>query len=122
MWNIALDQNSAPKIGQSSTSNNPNRGLITIRSDTKDSVKYEIGYYSLGHFSKFVDPNAYRIQSNSFENQLESVAFINPDKSIIVIVSNRENGEKRVKFQWQLKSFEVSLSGLSTSTFKFKSI
>ena len=121
MWNIALDQNSGPKIGQSSTSSNPNKGLVTIRSDSMDSIKYEIGYFSLGHFSKFVEPNSRRIQSNSYDNQLESVAFVNPDKSIIVVVSNRESGEKKVKIQWQLKSFEVSLSGLSASTFRFSS-
>ena len=80
-----------------------------------------MGYYSLGHFSKFVDPNSYRIQSNTFENQLESVAFLNPDKSIVVIVSNRETGQKRVKIQWNVKSFEADLGGLSTSTFKFNS-
>ena len=86
-----------------------------------DTVKYEMGYYSLGHFSKFVEPNSFRIQSNTYENQLESVAFLNPDKSIVVVVSNRESGQKRVKIQWQVKSFEVNLSGLSTSTFKFSS-
>jgi glucosylceramidase len=80
-----------------------------------------MGYFSLGHFSKFVEPNSYRIQSNTFENQLESVAFLNPDKSIVVIISNRESGQKRVKIQWNVKSFEVDLSGLSVSTFKFNS-
>lgn len=80
-----------------------------------------MGYFSLGHFSKFVEPNSYCIQSNTFENQLESVAFLNPDQSIVVIISNRESGQKRVKIQWNVKSFEVDLSGLSVSTFKFNS-
>jgi glucosylceramidase len=53
MWNIALDQNSSPKLAGVDGSNS-NRGLVTIRSDVNDTWSYEMGYYSLGHFSKFL--------------------------------------------------------------------
>lgn len=118
MWNVALDQNGGPSVLNDNT---VNRGLLKIRSDQIDSVTYEMGYYSLGHFSKFVDPNAYRISSNMFYNDIENVAFINPDKSIVVIVLSRTSSAKNVRIQWRNKWFEAFIPGYSASTFKFNS-
>lgn len=118
MWNIALDQNSSPKLAGVDTSNS-NRGLVTIRSDVNDTWSYEMGFYSLGHFGKFVQPGAYRIQSTSFQDDVETVAFLNPDNTIVVVVSNRKTNLRKIKLRWNFKSFELDMPGSSAITFKF---
>jgi glucosylceramidase len=120
MWNVALDQNGGPNVfnGQ----NTVNRGLLTIRSDQMDSVTYEMGFYSLGHFSKFVDPNAVRINTNTFNNDMENVAFLNPDKSIVLCVSSQTSTSRTVRVQWRNKWFEAVVPGQGAATFKFPSV
>ena len=64
-----------------------NRGLITINTDT-NSWDYNVDYYTLGHISKFVDPGAQRIDSTSLDNNIETVAFKNPDGSKVLVLAN----------------------------------
>jgi len=82
-WNLALDENHGP------TNNGcPGcRGLITVNSKTKD-VKYEVDYFALGHFSKFVLPGARRIGSMSSNPALHQVAFANKDGRLAVVAHN----------------------------------
>ncbi|WP_281884628.1 RICIN domain-containing protein [Paenibacillus sp. YYML68] len=116
MWNIALDQNSGPALhGIDAT----NRGLLTIRSDTTDNVTYNPQYYGLGHSSKFVDPGAYRVNSNTFQDNMESVAYRNPDGSIALILSNRLTSAKTVKIQWGSQSFTYQVPAEGAITFKW---
>lgn len=117
-WNVALDQNSSPKLNGVDP-NGVNRGLITIRSDVNDDVKYESGYYSMGHFSKFVNPDAFVITSDSYQDYLESVAFINPDNTIVVVVSNRLKEPKNVKINWNNNYILFSLDSYETVTLKW---
>lgn len=61
-----------------------------IIADTVNNVvNYEISYYYIGHFSKFIRPGSIRIASSSFTDQLETAAFKTPDSKIILIVLNR---------------------------------
>ena len=120
MWNVALDQNGGPNVFDGK--NTVNRGLLTIRSDQMDSVTYEMGFYSLGHFSKFVDPNAFRINTNTFYNDMENVAFLNPDKSIVLCVSSQTSTSRTVRVQWKNKWFEAVVPGNGAATFKFSSV
>jgi glucosylceramidase len=80
-----------------------------------------IGYYTLGHFSKFIDPNAYRINTNTFNGDIENVAFLNPDKTIVIVVSSRTATTRTVRVQWRNKWFDASIPGNSATTFKFAS-
>ncbi len=116
MWNIALDEHSLPALIGSDNTNKP---LLTIRSDQKDNVTFERGFFSLGHFSKFVNPNAYRINSNTFDNDIENVAFLNSDNTVVVIISSRTSETRLVKIKWKNQSFEVKIPPLSATTLKF---
>jgi glucosylceramidase len=120
-WNVALDQNSAPKLAGVDP-NAVNRGLMTIRSDQMDAVKFESGYYSMGHSSKFVDPGAYRIDSNDFFDDLENVAYYNPDKTIVVVMTNRKITNKLVKVRWNGKSMRFNIAPYGSATVKFSTI
>lgn len=118
-WNIALDQNASPKLAGVDTSNS-NRGFLTIRSDSTDSVTRNTSYYSMGHTSKFVDPGAYRIESNSFTGDIEDVAYKNPDGSKVVVLSNRTSIQKSVKIKWGSQSFTYTVPEKAAVTFKWR--
>lgn len=99
-WNIALDENGGPDyyydVNQHHDSTN--RGLITINSDGTWSKN--VDYYTLGHVSKFVNPGARRIDSTSLDNNIETVAFKNPDGSKVLIMANLIDKEQEVKIKW----------------------
>ncbi|CAF0962886.1 unnamed protein product [Brachionus calyciflorus] len=117
MWNIALDENSKPNVMGDTGSN---RGLLQISSKGIDDVKYESLFYALGHFSKFVEKDAFRIDSNTFEQILESVAFLNPDKSVVLILLSRTKYEKNISLEFKGKYFNLNIPPMSATTLKFK--
>lgn len=118
LWNAALDQNSGPSvIGD----DNPNEGMLLIRSDRKDAVSYNGQYYYLGHLSKFVRPGAERVASPSWVGDVETVGFVNTDGSRVLVAANRKHSERKIEVNWEGRSFVYSLPARSMMTFKWRS-
>ncbi len=46
-------------------------------------------YYYIGHFSKYIRPGAKRIATTKYCEQIYTIAFKNPDDSIVLIMMNR---------------------------------
>ena len=76
---------------------------MTVNSRNDGSWQPEVEYFLIGHFSKFVKPGALRIDSTTFADDLESVAFRNPDGSVVVVVADGSWGAS--------KDFAVSYKG-----------
>ena len=56
-----------------------------------------IDYYSLGHLSRFVRKGAVRIASTDLSAQnLDNVAFKNPDGSKVLVVMNNQADARKV--------------------------
>lgn len=119
MWNLALDENAEPSRLGRRPSTDMNKGLLTIRQDRQDDVTFESGFYALGHFSKFVDPAAYRISSNTINDEIESVAFQNPDSTIVIVVYSRLNEDKQVRIKWGSQLVQAVVPAKGAATFKF---
>ena len=114
-FNLALDENFGPHIGGCTNCN----GIVTVNQST-GAVTYNYDYYSLGHVSKFVDPGAYRIQSNTFgNNSIETVAFKNPDGTKVLIALNSSASSKKFKVRFSNQSFTYTLSPGAVATFKW---
>lgn len=81
-WNILLDEKGGPNhVG--------NFCFAPMHADTQTGeLKYTNSYYYIGHFSKFIKPDAKRIIASPSRSQLISTAFRNPDGSVVVIVMN----------------------------------
>jgi len=78
-WNTSLIQNSISRWGWKQNS------LVSVDPETK-TYKYNFDYYVLKHLSHYLKPGAKRLSvGGSFQNLL---AFINPDKSVVVILQN----------------------------------
>jgi glucosylceramidase len=63
-----------------------------FHADTRtDELIYTPTYYYLGHFSKFVRPQAQRMSTSSSRNFLLATSFINEDNQMATIVMNHTN-------------------------------
>jgi len=107
MWNIALDEHGGPKaLGGGPWC----RGLLTVKSNLQ--VDRNEDFYALAHLSKFVAPGARRVEASA----PNSVAFLNPDGGVVVIVSNRQ-GSKTFTIRCRDKVVKAELPGNSVATF-----
>ena len=117
LWNLALNQNHEPYLGGCTTC----RGVITVDDSASPLRVIEtVDFTALGHASKYVQPGAYRIESNSFgEGSLEDVAFKNPDGSIVLVVLNGSNGPATFNIGWKDKYASYRLAASSVATFRW---
>ena len=114
LWNMALDTNNGPTNGGCSTC----RGVVTI-DQSSGNITYNVDYYALGHASKFLQPGAYRIGSNTFGSSIEDVAFKNPDGSKVLIAYNAGNSQSTFKVRWGKESFSYTLNAGAAATFSW---
>lgn len=113
LWNLALDENHGPHLGGCTNC----RGVVTINSTT-GAVTRNVEYYALAHASRFVRPDAQRIDSSTAVNGLDSVAFRNADDgSIVLIVANSAGAARSVSVRQAGQAFAYSLDAGSVATF-----
>ncbi len=101
-WNILLDEKGGPNhVG--------NFCFAPVHADTKTGeLIYTPSYYYIGHFSKFVQPEAKRISSAVSRSMLQSASFINKDGKIATVVMN--NSDKEVAYGLFIGTDKVSLT------------
>ncbi|HEX6050084.1 MAG TPA: glycoside hydrolase family 30 beta sandwich domain-containing protein, partial [Gemmatimonadaceae bacterium] len=114
LWNLALDENHGPHRGGCGNC----RGVVTIDSAT-GAVTRNVEYYALAHASRFVRPGAHRIGSTAAVGALESVAFRNPDGSIVLIVVNAAAADRPFIVRSERGAFQFRLPGGAVATFRW---
>ena len=84
-WNILLDENGGPNhVG--------NFCFAPIHADTRtNELIYTPSYYYIGHFSKFIRPNAKRVSTVVSRSTLLSTSFINSNGKMVTVVMNQTN-------------------------------
>ncbi|MNS11757.1 Glucuronoxylanase XynC precursor [compost metagenome] len=84
-WNILLDQNGGPNhVG--------NFCFAPIHADTNSGeLIYTPSYYYIGHFSKFIRPDAKRVSTAVSRSSLLSTSFLNADGKMVTVVMNQSN-------------------------------
>jgi glucosylceramidase len=117
-WSLALDQTLGPNL----TELNTGLGgcatctpIVTVNSTT-GAVTKDVEYYTLGHFSKYVQQGAKRIYSSN-NPSIVSVAFINPDNSKALIAFNQATTSQAFTVQWGSQTFSYTLPSLAAATF-----
>jgi len=91
-WNILLDEKGGPN-------HVANFCFAPIHADTKTGeLIYTPTYYYLGHFSKFIRPQAQRVSSTSTRSTLLTTSFLNEDNTMATVVMNHSDKEIRYKF------------------------
>ena len=90
-WNILLDEKGGPNhVG------NFCFAPVHFNTQTKELVYTPIFYY-IGHFSKFVKPNAKRVSTTASRNSLLTTSFVNENGQMATIVMNKTNDEIKYK-------------------------
>lgn len=88
-WNLYLDMQGGPNHVK-------NFCEAPIMFDLeKQKILYNTSYYYIGHFSKFIHPNAMRIDC-AFENvpmNIEATSFLNENQEIVLVILNKGNEE-----------------------------
>lgn len=84
-WNILLDQNGGPNHVR-------NFCFAPIHMDTNSGeLIYTPSYYYIGHFSKFIRPDAKRVSTAVSRSSLISTSFLNKDGKMVTVVMNQSN-------------------------------
>ncbi len=84
-WNLILDEKGGPNHVE-------NYCLAPIIADTRNGeVYYMSSFYYIGHFSKYIRPGAKRISCSSMTDDILATAFLNKDKSIVIVAMNQTN-------------------------------
>ncbi len=102
-WNILLDQNGGPNhVG--------NFCFAPVHADTNSGeLIYTPSYYYIGHFSKFIRPNAKRVSTVSSRSHLLSTSFINEDGTMVTVVMNQSDLAITYKVYIESKTAEVEI-------------
>ena len=117
-WSLALNQNLGPNLTQDASLGGCDTctPLVTVNSSSGD-ITYDVEYYTLGQYSRFVLPGATRIYSSNTPS-LASVAFQNPDGSIALVVYNNTAASQSFQVQWgATQGFSYTLPALAAATF-----
>lgn len=92
VWNLMLDNDRGPHRGEGACATC--YGVVDIDNTDYTTITSNSHFYAMAHMSVAAKPGAYRIATNEHAGEgLTYAAFINPDGSYGLVVSNR--GEAR---------------------------
>jgi glucosylceramidase len=90
-WNILLDETGGPNHVE-------NFCFAPLHGDiSTGKLIYTPSYYYIGHFSKFIKPNAKRVSTVSSRSHLLSTSFINENGNAVTVVMNQSDIEIKYK-------------------------
>lgn len=107
-WNMVLPSENVSRWGWKQNS------MVIIDKNT-GTVSYTPEYYVMKHLSHFLKSGAYRI-----ETPKEYLSFINPDGSIIVLMSNNTENDKDYVIRYNEKNIKATLLPHSFATLYIK--
>ncbi len=82
-WNILLDERGGPNHVE-------NFCFAPVHADTiTGKLIYTPSYYYIGHFSKFINPEAVRVSTTTTRSTIESTSFKNKDGAMVTVVMNK---------------------------------
>lgn len=110
-WGLANDEFYKPFTpGGCSTC----KGALMI--DQAQNIKREVGYYIIGHASKFVPEGSVRIGSNISGN-LYNVAFKTPSGQTVLIVENDGTAAETFNIKYNKKQISTTLNAGAVATY-----
>jgi glucosylceramidase len=111
-WNLVLDEEGRPNIGPAFCG-----GVVTLNSQTHE-VTRSGQYWAFAHYSKFVPRGARVINSVSKLNDVDHVAFENPDGTHVLVITN-PGAEQKVLCQSGKQALELTLDPESITSLRW---
>lgn len=106
-------------IGPEQWSGVPDPSMIIKDEKKKDNYWLTGEYYLMGQFSKFIKLGAYRIATNITDKSINNVAFLNPDGSIVLIISNISSKKQPVNVKVGEEFFSTTIPEKTVATYVF---
>jgi glucosylceramidase len=106
-WNISLAPGGLSHWGW------PQNSLVAVDPASK-SYQWNHDYYILKHISHFVQPGARRLDLDGTHE--DALAFVNPDKSFVVVARNESARERALDIRIGDKTVQVLMAADSLST------
>lgn len=121
-WNMILDENGGPWLVSPVHGNPEDNGQqpIVVVDRKLKKVTYLPLYYYLAHFSKFVRPGAYRIETNGGAKQVRALAFQLADGGMAAEVLNSRNEQATATLEWKGRIVRLELPAMSITTCLWK--
>jgi glucosylceramidase len=110
-WNTSLKQGGISTWGWKQNS------LVSVDTLNK-TYKYNYEYYLMKHLSHFVKPQAKLLPTSGDFNNL--LAFINPDKSVVVVVLNESPDDITLNIKVGNQTLSPLMQANSFNTFLIK--
>ncbi len=109
-WNLFLDNTGGPNHV-----NNLCDSPIIV-DIFPEKLVHQSSYYYIGHFSKFIRPNALRIGLLNHHDEILATAFKNEDSSIALVLLNETDNDTSVTFELNETQYKVELKKHSIVT------
>ncbi|XP_050667055.1 lysosomal acid glucosylceramidase-like isoform X2 [Leptidea sinapis] len=111
-WNLCLNPQGGPNWA-----NNYVDSPIAVFADKQEFYK-EPMYYALAHFTKFIPRNSIRIKVKSSTKSVESVAFLTPRNTVVLVLFN-DNNKTSLNIKYGGKTTKLNLIEKSITTVEF---
>lgn len=111
LWNLAADPDAGPHTGNGGCPFC--YGALTLDGE---NVTRNLAWYALAHFSKFVPPGSVRVGSTTLE-QLDTVAFLTPERKVVLVVSNTGNFPYHFAIRYHGETATATLPEESVGTY-----
>lgn len=113
-WNILLNDKGGPNhVG--------NLCFAPVHANTEaDELIFTPSFYYIGHFSKFVRPNAKRVSTTSSRSSLLSTSFLNEDGSMVTVVMNVTDEPVTFKLYVESDIVEAEIPARAMQSFVMK--
>jgi len=121
-WNMILDENGGPWAVSPVHGNPEDNGQqpIVVVDRKLKKVTYLPLYYYLAHFSKFVRPGAYRVETTGGAKQVRALTFQLADGGKVVELLNSRNEPADVTLESNGRSVRLKLPAMSITTCLWK--
>lgn len=116
-WNLVLNPHGGPHNGGCGDC----RAVFTVEShDGSWLMHRKVEYYELAHAAPFVHPGAVRVAARpGVTAEFETVAFQNPDGTLVLLVLNASPRETRLTLKWRGQNADYIAPGRSLMTFRW---
>lgn len=112
-WNMVLNEYGGPNHVE-------NFCDAPVIADTKtNTIHYNSSFYYIGHFSKYIRPDAVRIGLDVTNPNVQSTAFLNTDGTISVVVLNETDNDEDVSIGYEDMAANHTLPAHSIATYLF---
>nr|MDQ3016749.1 glycosyl hydrolase [Bacteroidota bacterium] len=112
-WNILLDETGGPNHVK-------NLCFAPVHADSRTGeVIYTPAYYYIGHFSKFIRPDAKRISTVASLSALLTTSFQNADGTIATVIMNHTDQPVKYKLYLSNDALEETIPAHSIQTLKY---